>query len=130
MLGVGYSSLPLAIAISGVCLEAQRRRLGLWFGPDSKQTSKQLGGLQHRGLFEKPVPSGCTLEAHEHSEISKPRGGAHRPPGVPVLVPPHPEPTGDLKRKNHRAQNGTVPTFPDLCFPHLCLLHISVQLRR
>ena len=90
VLGFSYSSLPLAIAISGVCLEAQRRRLGLWFGPDSKQTSRQLGGLQHRGLFEKPVPSDCTLEAPEHPEVSQPRGGAHGPPRVPVLVPPWP----------------------------------------
>lgn len=38
-------------------------RLGLWLGPDSKQTFGQLLRLLHRAPFEKPMPSGCTLEA-------------------------------------------------------------------
>ena len=50
MLGFGYSSLPLAIAISGVCLEAQRRRLGLWFGPDSIETGQTRGCIEAKLL--------------------------------------------------------------------------------
>ena len=74
VLGFGCSSLPLTIAISGVCPEARRRRPGPGWDwgcglgqiqSKRPQSSAKLRGLQHRGLFEKPVPSGCTLEAPE-----------------------------------------------------------------
>ena len=74
MLGFGYSSLPLAIAISGVCLEAQRRRLGLWFGPDSKQTSRQLGGCSTEASLRSRCPQAApwrplsTPRFHSHGE--------------------------------------------------------------